>query len=230
MQQKGMARSGIFLGIVLIVLGSFLLLERLDLLQTDLLRHFWPLVILFVGVNLLISQRGPYGMAFGACLVLFGTLLELEKFGLLRFRFRDLWPVYLIVLGALLLWRALRPPRVRTGTEHVEARLNEFAVFGGGEIKVATPRFEGGSVFALFGGYELDFTNSKIGESPAVIHADAVFGGVSLRVPSTWRVTARGSAFMGGFESTALPPPPDSPEQHLIVEGLALLGGVEIKN
>ncbi|MBL8227870.1 MAG: hypothetical protein JNL98_05315 [Bryobacterales bacterium] len=218
------------MGIVLIVLGSFLLLERLDLLQTDLLRHFWPLVILLVGVNLLISQRGPYGLAFGACLVLFGALLEVEKFGLVRFRFRELWPVYLIVLGALLLWRAIRPPQVRTGTEHVESRLNEFAVFGGGEIKVATPHFEGGSLFALFGGYEVDFTNSKIAVSPAVIHADAVFGGVSMKVPSGWRVTARGSAFMGGFENSALPPSSDAPDQHLIVEGLALLGGVEIKN
>jgi predicted membrane protein len=230
MNEKGSARSGVFFGLLMIVFGAVLLAERLDLLQTDLLRHFWPLAILAVGVNFLISRRGPYGMAFGGFLILVATILELEKFGVVRFRLRDLWPVYLIFLGALLLWRALRPPTERGSAQRLETRLNEFAVFGGGDIKVTTQNFEGGSLFAMFGGYEIDFTNSKITRSPAILHADAIFGGVSMRVPQDWRVTARGSALLGGFESKALPPSGEGEEQHLIVEGFSLFGGVEIKN
>jgi predicted membrane protein len=230
MNQKGAARSGVFFGLLLIVFGTLLLAERLDLLETNVLRHFWPLAILAVGINFLISRRGPYGMAFGAFLVLAGVLLELEKFGVVRFRLRDLWPIYLIFVGALLLWRALRPAPEHKSIPQVESRINEFAVFGGGDIKVTTQNFEGGSLFAMFGGYEIDFTNSKIAQSPAILHADAIFGGVSMRVPQEWRVTARGSALLGGFESKALPPSGDGEEQHLIVEGFTLFGGVEIKN
>lgn len=230
MNQRGAARSGVFFGLLLIVFGSLLLLERLDLLETNLLRHFWPLAFLAIGINLLISQRGTLAVAFGAFLVLVGMLMEAEKFGIVRFRMRDLWPVYLIFLGALLLWRALRPPAACKSAEQIESRLNEFAVFGGGDIKVSTTRFEGGNLFAMFGGYEIDFTNSRIAQSPAVINADAIFGGVSMRVPPEWKVTARGSALLGGFESRALPPTGDGAEQHLIVEGFSLFGGVEIKN
>ena len=65
----------------------------------------------------------------------------------------------------------------------------------------------------------------------ATITATAVFGGIDVLVPRGWRIATRGLPVFGGIadktESPA-PLPPDAPT--LVVDGLALFGGVEIKH
>lgn len=232
MNERGSAQKGVIAGSILVVIGLVLLLERFGVLRFDLMDHFWPAVIALFGANLVFSDRGTNGRAFGVLLLIYATVQELRHFDLIHFRMRDIWPVYLIALGGFLLYRALRPEPIgrREGADFDESRLSEFAIFGGGEIKVSSRNFEGGTLMAMFGGYDVDFTNTQLA-SPAVIQADAIFGGVTLKVPPHWRVTARGTAIFGGFSNEALPPAEsDQPEQHLVVKGVALFGGVEISN
>ena len=54
-----------------------------------------------------------------------------------------------------------------------------------------------------------------------------------MRVPETWFVAARGQGVFGGFtDSTKYTGPgdPDKPKKTLIVTGMAVFGGVEIRN
>jgi predicted membrane protein len=218
-------------GTILVVLGIVLLLERFDVLPTNLLRHFWPLVWMVVGALLLASGRGPVAQAWGVVLLVYGAATEAARAGLIRFRFWDLWPVWIIALGVFLLWRALRPPSVDPDTvELMESQVSEYAVFGGGERILAARNFRGGNFTAVFGGHEVDMTRVSLQNGSAVLYADAIFGGVTLRVPQTWRVTVHGSAVFGGIENKALPPSAGADEQHLIVKGTAVFGGIEIKN
>ena len=66
-----------------------------------------------------------------------------------------------------------------------------------------------------------------------MLHANALFGGIELRVPETWYVVTRGQGIFGGYtDSTRYVPPsdPDKPKKTLIVMGTAIFGGVEIRN
>ena len=89
----GSARAGVSFGLVLIAAGTVLLLERFGLLRFNLLSHFWPVLWFLVGLNLVVSQRGNGVKAIGLLLVSIGAVLELQRFGIVHVRMRDLWPV-----------------------------------------------------------------------------------------------------------------------------------------
>jgi hypothetical protein len=58
-----------------------------------------------------------------------------------------------------------------------------------------------------------------------------MFGGIDIRVPETWAVTVRGTGVFGGYEDKTIEPRPTDPKPpHLIITGVALFGGVTVKN
>ncbi len=86
---------------------------------------------------------------------------------------------------------------------------------------------------SLFGGIEIDLRDADLAETEAVLYANAIFGGIEIRVPETWYVAARGQGIFGGYtDSTRYTGPgdPDKPKKTLIVMGTAIFGGVEIRN
>ena len=85
----------------------------------------------------------------------------------------------------------------------------------------------------MFGGIELDLWQAEIEGDAAVLHIDAIFGGVELRVPDTWVVSSEGQGIFGGYsDSTHQRPPTDpaQPRKTLVIRGAAVFGGVEIRN
>lgn len=225
---NGSANTGMLFGAVLVLAGSVLLLERLDVLSTNLLHHFWPLFLMFAGSLIFVNGR----QFAGGMLVFFGIVLELQKLRILHVRLWDLWPLAIIAVGVLMLWRALFPPRIEPGTIHTsEARVNQYTVFGGVDVKANSQAFEGGTATAIFGGVELDLRHAKITKSPAILFTDAIFGGVEVKVPENWRVTTEAQAFFGGVDAhKVLPVREGEPDQHLVIKGLVAFGGVEVKN
>jgi hypothetical protein len=53
-------------------------------------------------------------------------------------------------------------------------------------------------------------------------------GGGVIRVPETWAVSMRVAAFMGGHSLKAREGA--QPTKSLIVKGMAIMGGVEVRN
>ena len=84
----------------------------------------------------------------------------------------------------------------------------------------------------LFGGIEVDLRDADM-ETPAVVlHANAVFGGIEIRVPDTWYVETRGQGVFGGYTDETMPPDVvhyPNPKR-LVVKGAAVFGGVVVKN
>jgi hypothetical protein len=107
-----------------------------------------------------------------------------------------------------------------------ESRVTLFALMSGVKRKFAG-LFRGAQLTAIMGGIELDLRGARV-EDVAVIDALAFWGGIEIFVPDDWAVVNQGHALMGGFDdSTRHPDPGERPR--LIVRGLALMGGVEIK-
>jgi hypothetical protein len=107
--------------------------------------------------------------------------------------------------------------------------MNAVAVFGGCERRVAIQNFQGGRATALFGGIELDFRDADM-ESEAILEVNCIFGGVEIRVPETWHVHSRSLPVFGGYEDKTSQPHSPGKTKTLIVTGMVIFGGVEIKN
>lgn len=83
---------------------------------------------------------------------------------------------------------------------------------------------------SIMGGVELDFRDAVLQEGVTEINCFTFWGGVEITVPPGVHVDSHGLAILGGFDQDAeleTDPGPGAPT--IRVNGLALMGGVEIK-
>jgi len=113
-------------------------------------------------------------------------------------------------------------------------RLNEAIVFSSINRRMETRSFEGGKLDVVFGSIDLDLSGAAI-SSPdrhAAIEANAVFGGIEITVPRTWKVIMRSHAAFGGCDNRTVPPRPEpgvTPET-LVITGGAVFSGITVRN
>jgi hypothetical protein len=70
------------------------------------------------------------------------------------------WPLLLIVLGVLILFKGSSPKIMKATSK--ENSVSITSVFTGVDKRIESENFEGGSVLALFGGATLDLTQAKL--------------------------------------------------------------------
>lgn len=227
MRQRSPLTPGFVIGTAVVLVGTLLLLRNFDLIRFRTF-PFWPIVIAWIGAANLMGARGPSGQFWGGMILAVGVYLGLDQLGYAPVAFWELWPVLLILAGAYLLLNINRP---REQVAETASTLNEFAMFGGGNRRIQAQEFDGGTVFAVFGGYEIDLRGSTLRNS-AVIYANVVFGGIEIKVPDHWLVSSEGVAIFGGYEDSTIPPKlaDGAPATRLVVKGFAVFGGVEVKN
>jgi len=210
-------------GIALIVVGALLLLDQLHVISID----FWALIFTVAGLLKIFQSQDDTGRGWGFLLLAAGVAIELEHLGFFRLRLSQTWPVFVIAAGVLLLLRAY----CGSATESsgiLSPHLNVFAVLGGGEYRIRAQNFRGGDLVALMGGFDVDLREADIEGSEAVITVNALMGGGVIRVPESWAVSMRVTAFMGGHSLKAREGV--QPTKTLIVKGVAILGGIEVRN
>jgi hypothetical protein len=134
-------------------------------------------------------------------------------------------PLMLVLAGGSVVWRAFnRPSPDGVG----DAYIRTFAVFSGSELRPTVP-FEGADLTAVMGGVNLDLSNAPMARDTAVIDVFALMGGAVLLVPRDWDVTVRVVCLMGGCSDKRRPATVPA-TKHLIIQGMAVMGGVEIKD
>jgi predicted membrane protein len=219
-------RGPVIGGIVFIVVGTVLLLEKLGYLPRGFALHFWPMIFIVVGLVKIVYAGGR---VMGGVLITIGIVLQLQQTGILRVEFWQLWPVAIIIAGIGMLWQAFAQDKVPVITN---PHFDSVYIFGGGERQVNTKQFKGGSLFALFGGYKIDLRHADMDTDQVVLEATAIFGGGEILVPENWMVTVTGAGIFGAYEDKTrhFQPDPTKPTKTLVVKGVAVFGGIEIKN
>jgi hypothetical protein len=108
--------------------------------------------------------------------------------------------------------------------------LDTALIFEGGEYASTAPSFTGGELLTWYGGGRLDLRGATIAPGGADLRVRAIFGGVQLIIPPTWRVEATTTTpIMGGIaDMTRTPVDPDAPV--LRISTMAVFGGVAISN
>jgi predicted membrane protein len=236
------------LGILVIAIGLLFLLDNLDIIDTHRALSFWPLAFIVAGAVKMSDTGSHNGRAVGLALIVVGALLTLQRLGWLYFNWHTMWPVAMIALGGLVLFRALtgrRGPGAAPGDKDDPLApagpfdpfakdqpdsadvVDVTAILGGLERRVVTQSFRGGEVNAILGGCTLDMRGSSI-EGEAVLNVYALFGGIEIKCPPDWTVVMHGTPILGGFsEKTATAP---DTGKRLIIKGYAIMGGVDVHN
>lgn len=226
--------ANFWLSIGLILLGLYLLLENLGFIYWGDLWDYWPLIFVIIGLVKLYSSN--FREVYSASVwIVVGLLLFLVTRDFISLRdIFQFWPVILILIGVRIVWthylRSTRPDRAEESfSQH---RIDSVAIFGGREVRVTSERFEGGNITSIFGGAEIDFSGSRLAPGNNVLDVLVVFGGAELRVPRNWNVVMKGMPIFGGFEDARKQAFADepSPENLLLIKGLVLFGGLEVKD
>lgn len=97
--------DGIFWGLLLIAGGTALLLQRLGVADLSwIMRTFWPLFIVTVGVSKLFHRRSVWG---GLWMIAVGGWLQAVTLHLSGLTYHSSWPLLLVILGAGMIGRTI---------------------------------------------------------------------------------------------------------------------------
>jgi hypothetical protein len=217
------------LGFGILIFGALLLLDNLDLIEAShLIRYLVPSVLLGIGLSVL-SRKSGWGWLWVAA----GSWILLDALDVIDLDFWEVFfPLALVAVGFVLVTRGARGPLppARTAAEK-ETRTHAFAFMSGNVRKNDSDTFRGGDLGAFMGGVELDLRQAKTIEDGAVIDAFAMWGGIEIRVPEGWRVVSEVVPLLGGFEDNTKPPAdPAAVQGRLVVRGVVVMGGIEVKN
>jgi predicted membrane protein len=223
--------SQVVLGVLVIAMGLLFLLDNLGVIDFRRALAFWPMVFIIAGVVKLFDTSSRNGHVVGVVLIAVGVTMMLHRFGFFYLSWETMWPLLLIGLGALVVYRAIAGRREAVPSLKDEpgsdAIIDVTAILGGFERRIVTPALRGGEVTAILGGCTLDMRGSSI-DGEAVLNVFAVCGGISIKCPPDWTVVLHGTPILGGFdEKTA--PAPDSAKR-LVVKGYVIMGGLEVTN
>jgi len=121
----------------------------------------------------------------------------------------------------------LNPPGYRpTGDDYLDA----VSVFGGVKKTILSKDFKGGEIVNIFGGAELDFTQSEI-NGRVIIDITQVFGGTKIIVPSHWQVVSDLAAVFAGVDDKRMKTTASAnSEKILVLKGVSIFAGVDIRS
>jgi predicted membrane protein len=223
----------VMLGTLILIIGVLSLVDNLNIFSTRDLLQFWPMAFIALGTLKIVQANNNSGYLIGSALIFVGVAMTLRHLGIIHYSMREFWPVILIAGGLFVIFKdRMSGNKEITGIEGMtdsstDSKIDVVAVMSGNVGKNSSPDFRGGEITAIMGGVELDLRGASI-TSEAVLNVFAVWGGISVKVPSDWTVINNGMALMAGIEDKTVPAMNSS--KRLIITGHAVMGGVEIKN
>ena len=232
-RSKRDVQGGLIGGTVVVLVGVVFLLDNLGIVSFGHLFHFWPMILVLVGLGAMTTQQERVK---GAVLIVLGAVFELDALGVAHLHWSTLWPLAIIAAGLMVMWTTLEARRLGVVAGDPRTSLNEFALFGGVERRITTQDFKGGVLTAIFAGIEIDLRQAAITADTIELTVNAIFGGCEIRVPENWEIIAHGQGIFGAYvdstKSRDLPPEAfaGTSRKALILQGVAFFGGVEIKS
>ena len=215
-------------GLLILVVGIIFTLDNLDVLEAERYLAFWPAGLIIIGASKVWHARTSHGSYLGGMLFLAaGTWMLLRRLGVVDVHILSLWPLLLVVGGILVVWQSIRGPR-RHGEVVNNSVVNAVAILSGVQRVSNSRNFRGGELTAFMGGCGVDLRQAEI-HGEAVIDVFAMWGGIDIRVPESWNVIDQVTPIMGGYED-ATRATGDARTHTLVIRGIVLMGGVEVKN
>ncbi len=222
-------------GGLLIIVGILIMLGNFDFIDANISYYIfsWKSLLIFLGIIFLGAKTNKTP---GYILVGIGVFFWLPSFFDYNISLHDVfWPLLLIGLGLLLINRQ-RPlsgqhqPGMPKGESGPGGYLDDVSIFGGGIKIIQSKSFKGGNITAIFGGSEFDLRQVEMASDFAVIDVFTLFGGTKIIVPESWNVKSDAISILGSLSDKRVIHPNQTEGKTLVIKGLVMLGGVEIKS
>lgn len=221
----------VWLGGLLIIIGGLFLLNSLNILDFRFSRVIisWPFFIFILGIYILVQTEKKI---FGAILTCLGGLFLLPRiFPSISINFSIVLPIILIAIGLYIILHRRKGHSFFKGQVSDDI-IDDVYIFGGAEKVLTSQNFKGGNITAIFGGSEMNMTQCKLAEGINTLDIFALFGGTTIIVPKNWNVIMNVTSILGGFSNKGIKDPTVEIDtsRSLVVKGLVIFGGGEIKN
>jgi predicted membrane protein len=210
------------IGLAIMLAGFLLAIDSLGFVDAGRILQYWPVVLIAVGVTKLLGDASQRSGAY--VWIVAGAALLALTLGLLSFP--RVAAIVLFLVGARIAWKALAPqPAVSPSDGRSTSDI--VAVLGGAKRGVSGD-FKGGQALCFMGGCEVDLRRASMPKDEAVFDIFVMWGGAEIRVPDDWEVVTRGVPVLGGFVDNTHHMA--GAQKRLVITGMAIMGGVEVKN
>jgi predicted membrane protein len=242
MSTENRSRTLLF-ALIVIAAGVLLLLRSAGLLPGGISRILltWQMLLIVIGVFNIFSTQHKVS---GYILLGIGGFFMINKFYYLNVSFWQVfWPLVLIGIGVAILMNYRRNlsdgfrfshegERISDRPDSDADTIDEVTVFSGTEKTITSKNFRGGKITSIFGGSEINMTRANLSPGKNDIEVVSIFGGSTLIVPPDWDIKVDVTAVFGGFSDKRYKRPDLSsdPEKILVVHGVVIFGGGEIKS
>ena len=187
-------------GIILIALGKYFLLSKIEKVFPDalvidqFLSVYWPVVIILFGIIIMLS-----------------IITNSKNF----------------CVHTKVKWKKDNIPNEN---ENHDGKINYKFTFSGTEQVILDPVFRGGNIDITFGGMDLDLRRTTLAEGDTYLYINVVFGGLEITVPDHWDVELRQNRFAGGIEDSRKNHNTEKDlTRKLIIVAKCSFGGIDIK-
>ncbi len=104
-QRRAVNTDSLFWGVLLMGMGTLFLLERLHIANVhDITRNYWPLFLAAIGVSKLFKPGSAWS---GISLIGVAVWLQLVNLHLFDLNWESSWPLLLIIVGGVMVLRAI---------------------------------------------------------------------------------------------------------------------------
>lgn len=226
------------MGGVFVLIGILMVLDNLNVLRFYLPYYLfsWYSIVILIGL-VLVATRDKIGL--GLTMTAIGGVFLLDAMAdyyYWRFDFWDIfdfWPLIFIIVGLSLIFRRgkLGDWKEKKSSAGDADYVDETAFFGGADRIITSQDFKGGKVTSIFGGSDINLVNARLAPGTNVLDVFVLFGGTDIIVPPDMNVRVEVTAIFGGFsdERKIISENPDNDGCDLVIKGLVLFGGGEVK-
>jgi predicted membrane protein len=242
-RHQDMLSARLVAGLLIIGFGGILLADNLGWFDARyVLRSLWPLALVAVGIAMVRNPQHRRSRGGGWVLITVGFWIFADKIGWVDVSLGQLLlPGLLLFVGGTLVVRALSgPPDASKRPElsksadpndpidHAEF-VRSFALLSGVELRPVSRPFRGADLNAVMGGIKLDLTDARMEGDTATVEIFAFWGGIEIYVPPDWTVTSQVTTLLAGFIDKRRPTSV-VPTKTLVVQGMVVMSGIEVKN
>ena len=227
------SNSRVLAGVILLGIGMVLFARELGV-EIPYWLFRWEMFLIVLG--LFLGAKNSFKTSGWIIPVLIGSFFLLDDL-IIDIRLKDFfWPTIILLAGAAMIISPLKGRFWNKKYNDLAASdlsddyIDTTSIFGGVKKNIVTKDFKGGQIFNVFGGVEIDLTQSDI-NGVVVLDITQVFGGTKLILPAHWEVKTEITAIIGGVEDKRknLSALNIAEGKTLILRGTSIFAGIDIK-
>jgi len=105
-------------GLFILAAGVALMLDKFDILNTGPVWHYWPLIVVAIGLGRLMDAQFAWEYRKAFWLLFIGSWLFVSELHIFGLRYHNSWPILLIGVGIGILWKSAYPSHDRILKDH----------------------------------------------------------------------------------------------------------------